>query len=475
MANINEKLSLPCGIIVSNRLAKASMTEGLADNSNLPTTKLCNLYKSWGNQSNCGLLFTGNIMFDRRFLERPGNVVVPQDDKDKVDAKYRFSEWAEAVKESQSKLIAQIGHPGPQAFGGVCHTSVGPSARTFKKTAENSAVSRVLYVMEVSEIEIKELVSKVATGCKFLKDCGFAGVEIHSAHGYLLSSFFNPLYNKRNDKYGGSLENRARFLLELIDAVKQEVEYEKGNFAICVKLNSSDFQKGGFTVEECAQVAVMIQRKGIDILELSGGNYESPAMLQNKKAVGKAKTTLEREAFFIEFSSVVTQSLQVFWDHENMPEAKRLKLMVTGGFRSREAMDTAIADNKIDIIGVGRPLLINHYCTKQLLDDEIQYLRSVETLWHFPWYFGGKYLLILDRFLTMGQLDKLRAGLGLYTSYMLLFEVSDEENFKGSFDENTPNIVFQGKAFFTKRKKQVEDMKKFPRDDPYVLDTLKEG
>mmetsp|Transcript_5377 Transcript_5377/g.6497 ORF Transcript_5377/g.6497 Transcript_5377/m.6497 type:complete len:320 (-) Transcript_5377:200-1159(-) len=223
---------------------------------------------------------------------------------------------------------------------------------------------------------VKETIQQYADAALVCKETGFAGVQLHAAHGYLLSTFLNPLANDRLDEYGGSLENRARALLQTIRAVRKAVG---DDFAVGVKINTSDFQKGGFSHKDAIVVAEWLDNEGLDFIELSGGNYESPAMAGD---LGKNKSTIEREAYFLKYARDIKTAVH------NTP------LILTGGFRSRDVMEDALSNDGISMIGLGRPLCLQTDCVNDLLEGRVETLRSPETFWKFPWYLEWMALLL---------------------------------------------------------------------------------
>jgi 2,4-dienoyl-CoA reductase-like NADH-dependent reductase (Old Yellow Enzyme family) len=249
---LGQSLALPCGLVLPNRLAKAAMTEGLADAYGRPTDKLCRLYEKWSD-GGVGLLVTGNVQVDRRYVERPGNVSIdgPQSEE-QIDM---LKSYACAGKSHGSKIFVQLSHGGRQSNGMINLSPVGPGNVRLNLPKSIFGTPRALLVDEI--VEVKERFVHAASVCK---ECGFDGIQIHSAHGYLLSSFLNPLANNRvelfgeQDPYGGPLVNRARLLLEIVREVRRAVG---PSFAISVKLNSADFQEGGFAAEEAVEVIAM--------------------------------------------------------------------------------------------------------------------------------------------------------------------------------------------------------------------------
>ena len=189
---------------------------------------------------------------------------------------------------------------------------------------------------ELTADEINGLIQQFVQTAKIAEQAGFSGVQIHAAHGYLISQFLSPHHNRRQDPWGGSLENRMRFLLETYTAIRAAVGKD---FLVGVKLNSADFQKGGFDESESVQVVQKLSEMGIDFIEVSGGNYESPQMLAAKDS------TRKREAFFIDYA-------------EKARAVSQAPLIITGGFRSQTAMEDALSSGHLDLVGVARPFAL---------------------------------------------------------------------------------------------------------------------
>lgn len=346
-ASLGDPLTLPCGAVLKNRLAKASMTEGLADTHNCPTAEHELLYRRWAD-GGAGLLLTGNVQIDRRHLERPGNVAI--DGNGGLD---RLAAYASAGSENDTHIWMQINHPGRQAYTA---NRLGPSADA---DPNRESPARALAPQEIADI-----ISRFAHVASVARDTGFTGVQVHAAHGYLMSQFLSPLTNRRQDEWGGSLENRARALLEAVRAVRRAVG---SDFPVSVKLNSADFQKGGLTEDDSFQVVKWLQEIGIDLLEISGGSYESQIMVgrdeDSNLVETKTASTLAREAYFLSFAARLRP-------HVKIP------LMVTGGFRTLTAMEAALAADELDIIGLARPLCLDPDFCNQLLDGSIAVLPS---------------------------------------------------------------------------------------------------
>ena len=328
-ALLQQPLSLPNGSQLKNRLAKSAMSEALGSIDNHPTEALVRLYGRWA-AGGSGLLITGNAMIDRRALGEPNNVVI----EDETDLPV-LRRWAEAGQATGAQIWVQLNHPGRQSPKGLNVENVAPSAVPFNQALQPFfAAPRAL-----TEAEIVELIQRFARSAGVVKSAGFSGVQIHGAHGYLVSQFLSPLTNQRDDQWGGSAENRRRFVLEVFKAIRAEVG---ADFPIGIKLNSADFQRGGFTEEESLDVIVALQAAGIDLVELSGGTYEAPAMSDS----GKHKaSSLEREAYFLEFAEKIRATVKV-------------PLMVTGGFRSVGGMAAAVASGALDLVGIARGMAI---------------------------------------------------------------------------------------------------------------------
>jgi 2,4-dienoyl-CoA reductase-like NADH-dependent reductase (Old Yellow Enzyme family) len=363
---LKQPFTLPCGVVVPNRLCKAAMTEGVANARLQATERHATLYKRWA-EGGAGILITGNVLIDRNILERPGNVSIdPAPEHGDPEGMDALRAWAKAGTSNGNQLWMQISHAGRQSPRYVTTKPVAPSEVQLELLG-NYAAPRAL-----REDEILDLIQRFARVARIAKEAGFTGVQVHGAHGYLLSSFLSPITNQRTDQWGGSLENRARFLLEAVRAVRKTVG---PNFPVAVKLNSDDFRKGGFSNEECLQVVKWLNDEKIDLLEISGGTYEQPRLLGHTGAADSVKdeqpamreSTKKREAYFLNYAKAIR-------------EVATMPLMVTGGFRSREAMEEALGDGVCDVIGLGRPLCTHPDTPKQLMNGKIDRAASFENM-----------------------------------------------------------------------------------------------
>lgn len=345
--NIFETLTLPNGTTIPNRLAKAAMEENMADCEQAPSTDLFNLYQSWS-KGGVGLIISGNVMVDSRAMTGPGGVVLEDDEHLEL-----FKQWAKIGRANGAQFWLQINHPGRQMQSNMGQETWAPSAVALDlgKMSDKFATP-----IEMTQTMIEEVIHRFAHTAKLAELAGFTGVEIHAAHGYLLSQFLSPLSNQRKDQWGGSLENRARILIEIVTAVRAVVS---DNFTVAVKLNSADFQRGGFSAEDAKQVVEMLNELPVDLVELSGGSYEAPAM-QGQARDGK---TLAREAYFLEFATEIRK-------------IAKMPIMVTGGIR-RQPVAEQVVQSGVDMVGIATALAIepnlpNAWKAGQLVAPELK-------------------------------------------------------------------------------------------------------
>ncbi|MBV7256327.1 NADH:flavin oxidoreductase/NADH oxidase family protein [Pacificimonas sp. WHA3] len=357
---LSQALTLPNGKIVPNRLAKAAMTEGLADRRGRPSTRLMKLYETWA-AGGAGLLLTGNVQIDADHLERGGNVVI-----DRVpDAEMRelLTAWAAAGKTHGGSMWMQVSHAGRQT---QAHVNPHPKAPSAVKLGLPGGQFGEPVALTGAEIE--QLIARFAVAGAAAYEAGFDGIQVHAAHGYLLSSFLNPRANQRDDQWGGSLENRARFLRRVVAAARAATS---ADFGISVKLNSADFQRGGFDFPDSQTVAAWLDEDGVDLIEISGGNYESPAMMdadgmELREEPEARRSSREREAYFQKFAP------------EIRARVKRAALMVTGGFRTAAGMADAVRKDNVDLVGLARPLCTRPELVRDLLAGTAEHLDSPE-------------------------------------------------------------------------------------------------
>ena len=339
MSQISEQIQIR-NTTFQNRVIKGAMSEALANTAGEPNHLHLGLYGAWA-KGGLGCAITGNVMVDARAKNEPG-VVIVETERDLA----KLKQWADLGKQHGMVQLIQLSHPGRQCPKGLNKETVAPSAVPFSAMlATTFATPRAL-----REDEILDLIQRFATSAVICEKAGFEGVQLHGAHGYLISEFLSPLTNKRTDQWGGSIENRTRFLLEIYKAVRAATSE---NFIISVKLNSADFQKGGITEEEVISVFKAIDEAGIDLIEISGGTYEAPAMA-GAKSNQRKESTIAREAYFLDFAEKIRKEV-------------KCKLMVTGGFRTVKGMNAALESGACDFIGIARPLAVETDLTDRLI------------------------------------------------------------------------------------------------------------
>lgn len=348
-------LTLPNGSVLRNRLAKAAMSETLGTWDNHPKPGLVTLYGRWA-ASGLGLIITGNVMIDRRALGEPGNVAI----EDEADLPI-LRRWAAAATSQGAAIWVQLNHPGKQATKGLNAETVAPSAVPFREDMQGLFATP----REMTTAEIENIIHRFGKSAAVCKMAGFTGVQIHGAHGYLISQFLSPHHNQRNDAWGGSPEKRRRFVLAVYAEIRRQVGPA---FPVAIKLNSADFQRGGFSEEESLETVRALAEAGIDLIEVSGGTYEAPAMSGGIDETKKASTRA-REAYFLDFAARARDA------------APGVPLMVTGGFRTVKAMNAALGSGALDVVGLARLLAIDPDAPRHLLAgrDPTEQVKPIRT------------------------------------------------------------------------------------------------
>ena len=387
---LNQPLTLPCGAVVPNRICKAAMTEGLAHPDGTASAELERLYGIWSDGGS-GILLSGNIQVDGDHLERPGNVIVDSALSD--DAFAALQRMAAAGTRNGNHLWAQISHAGRQTQKIVNPAPKAPSAVRLRLPQSQFGEPVALTAEEIESI-VERFVNCAVT----CKEAGFTGVQFHSAHGYLLSQFLSPLTNQREDEWGGTLENRARALIAIVTRAREALG---ADFPISVKLNSADFQKGGFDFDDSLTVAKWLAEAGVDLLEISGGTYEQPRLLnldgvEPIEEQSLARSTLAREAYFVDFAKAMREQLSV-------------PIMVTGGLRRREVMNHVLETGGADMIGLGRPLCVDADGPNRLLNGEDELARYEDSLSLLPGW-----LMWLTKFNTVRTINSFATQFWFY-------------------------------------------------------------
>ena len=347
---LKQPIILPCGASLRNRIVKAAMTERIANRKLEPTRDHEVLYTKWA-ESDAGLLITGNVMIDKVHLESCGNVYFGD-----LELAEKLKPWVKAGTSKGNHIWPQISHAGRQTTVLNSFRPKAPSAVKLKK------LGLFMKPKAMTEEDIQEVIFNFVKAATLTKKAGFTGLQIHSAHGYLLNQFLSPITNKRNDQWGGSLENRSRLLLTIVREVRNVVGPK---FPISVKINSSDFQRGGFSEDDAFELVKELDLAGIDLLEISGGTYEKIAFLMmNDENNAIRESTRKREAYFIDFAKKIRSVTKV-------------PLMVTGGFRSFEFCNEVLEKNELDLIGIARPFITNVDDIKGFINGKVKSLDNI--------------------------------------------------------------------------------------------------
>lgn len=313
-----QPLTLPCGAVLKNRIAKSAMSDSLGDGAGAPTNEQIRLYERWA-RGGVALSIIGEVQGTPYFAEKPGNLVL-----DGHSDQEAFERLAAAGAMGNAQLWLQLGHAGAMADPAIS-TPKGPSALDLPG----------LTCGALSLDEVHALPSEFAGTASLAKKFGFGGVELHAAHGFLLNQFLSPLFNKRADAYGGSLQNRMRLLLDVIGAVRQAVGPE---FPVGIKLNATDQLEGGFAEDESLEVVAAVNETGIDLIDISGGTY-FPGAASSSDRSGSGP-------YYLDFANRVRAKTTI-------------PLMVTGGFKTLAQAQSAIADGCADVIGLARALVVD--------------------------------------------------------------------------------------------------------------------
>ncbi|CAG9989484.1 unnamed protein product [Clonostachys byssicola] len=380
--HLSRPLTLKCGLTIPNRLVKSALTEKFATKDSLPASKQClSAYEEWAD-GGWGMVITGNVQVTPKYLGAKGDIAFDPARKNEDKVLQAWKQWAAACSKNGTKAIVQINHPGRQSPAGAgCrgpftkNIAPSPVPLDFGDGLLPKIIGSVMFgtPREMAVAEIEDIVRHFASTARLAADAGFAGVQIHGAHGYLLTQFLSPKTNRRLDDYGGSAVKRAKIVVDIIHAVRAVVP---SGFCVGIKLNSADFQSV-YDMKDFNEQLGAITAAGVDFVEVSGGTYENPEMMANSAVAEKSTRTKAREAFFLEFAKIIRA------DFPHVP------LLVTGGFRTREGMEAAVSENDCDMIGLGRPSVLQPSMPKSIIlnrdipdSDAHVYTEEIPT----PWY-----------------------------------------------------------------------------------------
>ena len=317
-ASLFSPFALPNGQVLKNRIIKSAMSDSLADGRGNPTNAQMRLYERWA-KGGVAASIIGEVQGDPRYPEKPGNLVL--DDEADLAA---FRDLARRGSADGTHLWLQLGHAGALSHLPISHPK-GPSAITFPDFASQA----------MSLDEIRAIPESFAKTAKRAVDLGFGGVQIHAAHGFLLSQFLSPLFNRRTDAYGGTLHGRMRLLIETVEAVRAAVP---AGFTVAVKLNATDQLDGGFDEDEALSVVAALEGKGVDLLDISGGTYFPGAPSSSERAT--------KGPYFIDFARSAR-------GYTTTP------LMITGGFKHHAEAQAAITSGHVDVVGLARAFVLD--------------------------------------------------------------------------------------------------------------------
>ncbi|WP_329082693.1 NADH:flavin oxidoreductase/NADH oxidase family protein [Streptosporangium sp. NBC_01469] len=367
MTDAGAPLALAHGQPLPNRIAKPAMEEFLADEEGLPSETMVRLYQRWA-AGGAGLLITGHVMVDPRAMADPRDVALVEGTPLEP-----FRRWAEAAKSGGGRVWMQINHPGRIVQTGPCGTAWSASDVPVDLGRWSRMFPRPI---PMTPEQIAYTVDRFASTAGLAQEAGFDGVEIHAAHGYLLSQFLSPRTNRRSDAWGGPLENRARLLLDVVTAVRERVG---DTFSVAVKINTADFQRGGFAEDDARGVVTMLAERDVDLIELSGGSVESLATL-GYRADGR---TLAREAYFLEAAGQILAEATV-------------PIMLTGGIRRLTTLHRVI-EGGADVAGVGTALAVDPDLPRRWLAGEEAEATPVQVRWRDKTIVAAATLAIVHR------------------------------------------------------------------------------
>ncbi|MBH0033147.1 NADH:flavin oxidoreductase/NADH oxidase family protein [Pseudoalteromonas sp. NZS71_1] len=384
--------TLPSGLVLKNRIAKAAMEENLAQEDQTPSQALKNVYSAWA-KGGTGLIITGNVMVDHLAMTGPGGLVLEQNTD--ITA---FAELARLSKQNNCKVVMQINHPGRQVF-----KKMGGKAISASSVALNMGKHSHLFGVPkaMTQTDIDDVITRFTQTALQAEKAGFNGVQIHAAHGYLLAQFLSPLTNKRDDKWGGSLQNRARLLLEITRSIKAACS---PTLSVSVKLNSADFQRGGFEPSDAQVVVDLLNELNVDFVELSGGSYEAPAM-QGKTG---DERTLAREAYFLEFAKAISHRSSI-------------PIMTTGGI-SRLSIANNVIESGVALVGIATALAYQPNLPNKWQNEPLQLAVLPSVTWQDKTLAGLATMALVKR-----QIRRLGQGKPVKTNASPIFTLISDQ------------------------------------------------
>lgn len=322
MPNLFETTTIN-GMTLKNRFVRSATWEGMAGDDGSVTLRLVDMYVRLA-EGGVGLIITSHAYVSKEGQAGPWQLGVYSDAL--IEG---FSAMTEAVHKSDGKIVLQLAHAGCRGAPDLTGLEpFGPSATEIEKGK---------FCREMTSDEILEIGDKFAQAAVRAEKAGFDGVQVHAAHGYLLSQFLSPIHNKRKDDYGGTVQRRARIALEVVQRVREAI----GRRALLIKMNSEDFVEGGFSVDDMLEVSALLQKAGIDAIELSGGSPFSPKYPSYRYGPIKSE---EDEVYYREAA-------------RRYKKRVRVPLVLVGGIRSYGVAEKLVTGKVADYVSLCRPLI----------------------------------------------------------------------------------------------------------------------
>ncbi len=348
---LRQKLQLPCGVRLKNRLIKAAMSDSLGDGEGNATQSQIRLYERWA-EGGAALALIGEVQTSPHYPEKPGNLMFTQGANTKA-----LRSLAASGSKNGAHIWPQLGHAGALSHKPVSIPK-GPSPLNVEG----------LSCEGMTRAEIGKLPGAYARAAVLAKDAGFGGVQVHAGHGFLFSQFLSPLFNHRSDSYGGSVAGRFRVIAETIDAVRQAVG---ASFPIGIKINSADKLVGGLTEDDALEVVRLLDRTSVDLIDVSGGTY-FPGAPSSSDSVSSSGP------YFVDFA-------------RRAKAVTNIPIMVTGGFKTRDQAVSALENGCADAIGLARsmaldPSLANTWLTDQCSDPVFPEFKETSPGGVTAWY-----------------------------------------------------------------------------------------
>ncbi len=319
------------GMALKNRFVRSATYEAMATIDGTVTDPLLDCMATLA-RGDVGLVITGHTYVAREGQAGPRQMGIYSD-----ALIHGLKQVASTVHKNGGVVAVQLAHAGQRGMGKDAYAAIGPSD-TFEKGVKKASA--------MTADDIKKTVKAFGDAAERAVQSGFDAIQIHSAHGYMLSQFLSPCYNKRNDDYGGALENRARLLVAVYEEIRQRVGT---SFPVMVKINSEDFLEGGFTVEEMIQVAHMLEDRGMDAIEMSGGSLDSGKHVPFRVGTSKSE---EREVYYKEAARAFKKEIDI-------------PLILVGGFLSFNIAEEAVTSGLADYVALSRSLIREPHLVKR--------------------------------------------------------------------------------------------------------------